>query len=180
MENSQPSQKSSLSFLLWVPVGLFVIYFLWAYLPVAKPPNWIERRTQRQELIERVQSAGGWTALQQDCDTLVEHNREGAFFWFRGDTNALPPTIAALKPLEVRYYSPAALRGSSDETKVSVVHIKIFGLHSTGGHSTPYFGLEVVSGTNADSYFPHPGSGGVSGNHYDTYRKVTNRIYEIY
>jgi hypothetical protein len=182
MDNPRPKSKfPSAGFIVTLLVAFVVVpYFFGWFLPWWPPPS-IERRTQRQAAFERVQSTGGWMALQRDCDALVEHNRDGTFSWFRhDDTNALPSTIAALNPWEVRYYSPAALRGSSDETKVSVVHIKIFGLHATGGHSTPYFGLDVVSGTNADSYHPHPSSGGVSGNHYDTYRKVTDRIYEVY
>jgi len=139
-----------------------------------------ERQTQRDMVTTRITQAGGWAALQKDCDEIVEHYRDSAFFWHRFETNALPPALAALKPWEVRFYSPAVLQNFKDEPKVAVVRIKIFGLHSTGGHSTPYYGLEVVCGAGVESYTPKPSRGGVSGNHYDSYRKVTDRIYEVY
>ena len=68
---------------------------------------------------------------------------------------------------------------AQDEPQVPIVRIKIFGLHSTGGHLTPYFGLEVVSGPGAKSYKPRPGRGGLSGNGF-RYRPVTDQIYEVY
>jgi hypothetical protein len=72
------------------------------------------------------------------------------------------------------------LRERKQEPQVAVVRIKFFGMHSTGGHSTPYFGLEVVSGPGAETYKPTPSLGGASGNGYRRYRAVTDRIYEIY
>jgi hypothetical protein len=54
-------------------------------------------------------------------------------------------------------------------------------MHSTGGHSTPYFGLEIVCSTNAAEYPPKSGnSGDVSGNRHSTYNKVADGIFEIY
>ena len=159
---------------------MFVLYFILPSLLMSWPPDWLERRTQRQKVIERVQAAGGWAALQKECDALVEQYRDTAFMWHRGETNALPPALAALKPWEVRFYSPTVLRDFKDEPQVAVVRIKIFGMHSTGGHSTPYFGLEIVSGAGAESYRPRPSRGGVSGNGYRSYTTVTDRIYEIY
>jgi len=174
--------KSSLSH-----VVLFSILF--ALTALAFPVAWglmasrlirHERQIQRDMVITRIRQAGGWAALQKDCDEIVEHYRDKAFFWHRYDTNALPPALAALKPWEVRFYSPTVLKDFKDEPKVAVVHIKIFGMHSTGGHSTPYYGLEVVGGAGAQSYTPRPGRGGVSGNRHDRYRRVTDRIYEVY
>ncbi len=179
MADLLPPKKSSPS-ILWIPVGLFVLYFILPSLLNSWPPDWLERRTQRQKVIKRVQSADGWAALQKECDALVEQHRDSAFDWYRGATNALPPSLAALQPREVRYYSPTLSREFKDEPQVVVVRIRIFGMHSTGGHSTPYFGLEVVCATNAASYRPQPARGGVSGNHYDSYNRVTDRIYEIY
>jgi hypothetical protein len=51
-------------------------------------------------------------------------------------------------------------------------------MHSTGGHSIPYFGLEVVCSTNAASYRPQAAHGGE--NYYENYYRVTETIYEIY
>jgi hypothetical protein len=158
-----------------------VLVFLGVFDPAMWPPRSVERREQRAKVLERIQSAGGWTALQKDCEALAERYRDSSFQWLRGfDTNALPHSIATLNPWEVRLYSPQVLNNFKDEPQVPVVHIKVFGIHSTGGHSIPYFGLEVVCATNAGSYRPQPARGGVSGNHYDSYKRVTNTVYEIY
>ena len=72
------------------------------------------------------------------------------------------------------------MRDVKDDPQIPVVRIKVFGIHSTGGHSIPYFGLDVVCSTNAASYQPRPSHGGASGNNYDGYRQVTETIYERY
>jgi len=165
---------------LWMPLLLLGIYVLLPTFLTSWPPDWVDRRKQRQMVMERVQSSGGWAALQRDCDALVAQYRGSAFVWSRGDTSLLPPAIAALKPQEVRFYSPTLLGGLKDEPPPPVVRIKIFGSHSTGGHSYPYFGLEVFSGPGGESYRPQPSRGGASGNCYGTYSGVTDKIYEIY
>ena len=167
----------------WVWGGfafLGVLVFLGALNPMWWPPPSVERRGQRQKVLERVKTAGGWAAIQRDCDALVAQYWDSAFFWHRGETNALPPALAALNPWEVRFDSPTVLRDFKDEPLVAVVRIKIFGLHSTGGHSTPYFGLEVVCGAGTETYRPRPSRGGVSGNRYRSFSRVTDRIHEIY
>ena len=143
------------------------------------PPVFVERRGQRQKVLERVQSVGGWAAIQRDCDTLVEQYRESGFFWPSSATNGLPSALAALKPLEVRFYPPKFLRDIHDAPQVAVVRITIFSLPSTGGHAIPYYGLDVVSGAGAETYRPRP-SGGAPGNAHRSYNPVTDRIYEIY
>lgn len=158
--------------------GILILVMLLS--PAVGPPAFIERRGQRRELLTRVVKAGGWAAIQRDCDALVAQHQDGWFDWHRGMTNYLPPALAALRPWQVRFDSPRMLRRFRDATQVAVVRIKIFGAHSTGGHSTPYFGLEVVSGGGADSYRPSPSEGGVSGNRHSSYSSVTERIYEIY
>jgi len=145
-----------------------VLIFMGVIDPAMWPPRSVERRQQRAKVMERVQTAGGWDAIRRDCVTLAEQNTNGFFSHFR-DTNGLPAAIVALKPMMVEYVPPNGC-----------VRIRIFGMHSTGGHSTPYFGLEVACGTNAESYHPQPAHGGVSGNHYDSYEQVADRIYEIY
>jgi hypothetical protein len=171
--------KSTLSHivLFGIILALTAIGFPLASALIATGQLRHERQTQREKVVTRVMQAGGWDALQKDCDEIVEHYRDSAFLWHRFETNALPPTLAALNPWEVSFYSPALLQ---DEPKVAVVRIKVFGIHSTGGHSIPYYGLEVICGPSAESYAPKPGRGGVPGNHYDSYRRVTDRIYEIY
>ncbi|HXR08809.1 MAG TPA: hypothetical protein VN765_15835, partial [Candidatus Acidoferrum sp.] len=91
-----------------------------------------DRVNQHKTVLARVQTAGGWTALQRDCDALVKTNRDDAFIWDKmDDTNALPPAIAALQPMEVMYYSPSVLRGMHIKTQFSIVRINIFGSHRT-------------------------------------------------
>lgn len=163
-------------------VSTFVIFY---YLPFYGAPDWIDRRTQRKVVAERIQSAGGWTALKKDCESLRMTHQNG-FRWFgrrtpdgyqfrdgTEDPPDAPPAIAALKPQE--------LGGGTikEGPEAFVVKIKIFGLHSTGGHSTPYYGLEIVLGEGAKDYRPKP-RGGVSGNRSSTYRKIADNIYEVY
>jgi hypothetical protein len=116
-----------------------------------------------------MQLAGGWDAIRRDCIAFAEQNTNGFHSrWL--DTN-LPPTIAALKPLLVDY-----------QPMYGCVRLRIFGIHSTGGHSTPYFGLEVDTVTNNISYEHGSGfdNGGVIGNHHSVAEQVASGIYEIY
>jgi hypothetical protein len=170
--------------------GLFAIlsfYFVFVFIPTG-PPAWVDRIDQRKKLQERLNIAGGWNAVRRDC-TLFVSNRTDYFYWFPPATNVhitafsngvainyttnldygiLPPALAALKPREMEYRPP-------------VMQIRLFGMHSTGGHSTPYFGLEIVCVTNAAEYHPDlVGSGGVKGNHHSNYKQVAEGVFEIY
>lgn len=182
MADPHLEKKRSFSGLLLILLAFFALFFVLEILNSDSfPPAWFERSAQRQKVIERVQSAGGWESLQHDCEALVKEHRDGVFFyWNHWSTNTLPPALAALQPREIRYDLPVLLREPKDEPQMSVVQIRVFGLHATGGHSTPHFGLEVVCGSGAEGYTPRPSLGGVSGNHYNSYRRVTDRIYEIY
>jgi hypothetical protein len=175
-------RRHPLLFTIWGCFGFVgLLVFSGILSPTMWPPRFLEHRQQRAELLKRIRSAGGWAALQKDCEALVGQNRDDVFRWTRGsDTNALPHAIAVLNPLEVQFYSPAVLQGFKDAPQVPVLHIRVFGIHSTGGHSIPYFGLAVACGTNAGSYRPSPSHGGVIGNRFDSYRQVTDTIYEIY
>jgi hypothetical protein len=182
MDDAKPANTLWSGSLLRIAVSVLVIVFLLNYLFLGGwPPAWVVRRDQRKMVVERIQASGGWAALQRASDALVETNRDSGFQWYYfGSSNALPPAIAALQPQEVWYYSPKKVRGSMFATDFDVVHIKVFGMHHTGARAIPYFGLEVVSGTNAARYTPRRSLGGVSGNGYDSYRKITDSIYEIY
>jgi len=165
MADTQPEHRNGLSPLLWIIIALFALFLCFPTLfrlSEAWPPAFLERRTQREQVLERVQSSGGWLTLQHDCAMLVEQYKATNFIWFRVRTNynELPAAIAALKPREVRFYG----------VEPPVVHIKVFGFRSTDGHQPPYFGLEVVSGSGADSYKPKD----------MRYELVTNNIYEVY
>ena len=180
MTDSPLPKGSSRSVLLGVLIAVFALYYIYSLL-IPWPPDWVERRTQRRDVIGRVQAAGGWTAIQRDCDVLVERYHDSQFFWSRGeDTNALPPSLAALMPWQIRFDSPILLRQVKDAPQVAVVRIKLFGMHSTGGHSMPYFGLEIVSGSGAKSYRPSATVDVVPGNEHHSYSRVTDTIYEVY
>jgi hypothetical protein len=166
-------------------LGCLAVVGVLAWFGVISPDMWprlsVKRGRQRAEVLKRINVVGGWAALQRDCDAFAEQHRDSAFVWSHGgDTNALPPTIAALRPWSVSFYSSAFLGDSRDEPQIPFVRIKVFGAHSTGGRSQPYFGLEVVCATNAESYRPEPSQGGAPGNRYNSYSRVSERIYEIY
>lgn len=178
-------------------VGMLAFY---GFLnPAAWPPRFVERRAQRQIVLERVQKVGGWEAVRLGCEALLTNHPDG-FSWFPPASNVwvypnpqiephryyvtnfdygpLPSAVAALRPRAIRYYPRRSW--SEEEPQVAIVRIMIFGSHSSGGHSTPYFGLEVVCSTNSKSYRPQPARGGASGNRYEGYRRVIDRVYEIY
>jgi len=137
------------------------------------PPPFLDRRAQRAEIATRIQQAGGWSALQKDCNALTEQFRDSSFQWLRhDDTNILPHSLALLRPMEVRFYAPTIMGDFPEAPKVPVVQIQIFGLHRTGGRDIPYFGLVVICATNAGSYHPTPVRYG--------YQKVTDTIFEVY
>jgi hypothetical protein len=180
MTDSCDKKGRRVSMLVWIAAALLGAYLLFPTfvgLLVAWPPAFMERRTERRLVEERIQPVGGWKALARDCHVLAQqYKADGYFFWARGHTNALPPSIAALKPMWVRFSRAA----SKDLPGVTIVQIKVFGLHSTGGHSSPYLGLEVASGRGAERYKPKPSGPAVPGERYTTYREVSTNFYEIY
>ncbi len=169
-------------------IGAFLVIWVGSYFlmefATAWPPPSVERRTQRQKVAERIQASGGWEALRRDALSLMEQHRESFYGWDKRDTNALPASIAALKPMGVDYYPTKFLSEMkdgrfTDPPSVRLVRIRIFGMPSTGGHPTPYFGLEIVSGTGSKDYTPRRHEA-VSGNRHMNYSRVAEDIYEIY
>ena len=163
-----------------MPFRLFGFYWFLTLLFSSDsfPPRWYERHAQRKKVLERVQAAGGWEALRRDCIALIATNE--SIRWVRGaknDAPLLPPVIKALQPKEVDYISPPKL--DSYLPRVPIVRIKIFGAYATGGHSTPYFGLQIVASPSIEDYAPtkHPGA---SGNSHGDYRKVSEGVFEIF
>jgi hypothetical protein len=130
----------------------------------------IERHSQREMLAKRVQTAGGWDAVRRDCLSFAAQHTDG-FYSNWHDTN-LPPAILALRPLSVEY-----------APEYGCIRMRIFGMHASGGHSKPYFGLEVDTSTNNASY--NHGTGydngrGVIGNHHSIAKQVAEGVYELY
>ena len=169
-------------------VGL--ILFLSIFNPAMSsmwPLNWFERMSQRQVLMERVRSAGGWDNVRHDCVSLVELHTNGFQLWWantngqhffylvelnnndllpiRIETNSLPASIVALDPRKVEY-----------GPKRGCVQFRFFGSHSTGGITEPYLGLEVDTSTNSLNY--KHGAGTEYGDW--TYKRVAEGVYEIY
>ena len=171
MSDSPPNQqKSSFSSVLWIPLILLAPFFLLMLVNTdAFPPAWYERHGQRAKLMERVQAAGGWDAVRRDCIAFAAQNTNG-FYSHWGDTN-LPPAILVLKPMMVQYYP-----------QYGCISMRIFGGHSTGGHSRPYFGLEIDTSSNSVSYKHGTGygNGGVIGNFHSAADQIAEGIYEIY
>jgi hypothetical protein len=166
---SEEMRRHPVTHIIW---GFFafvgVLVFLGVLDPAMWPPRSVERREQRAKVMERVQAAGGWDAIRRGCVSLAEQNANGFYSHYR-DTNGLPAAIVALKPMMVEHVPPNGC-----------VCIRIFGMHRTGGHSTPYFGLEVDT-SNSVSYNHGAGydNGSVMGNH-SIAEKVAEGIYELY
>ena len=163
-------RKHPVVHLVWGCFAFVGALVFWGALnPAMWPPSSFERREQRQKVLERVQTAGGWDAIRRDCMALAAQNTNG-FYSHWGDTN-LPPAILALKPMMVEYHP-----------EYGCVSMRIFGMHSTGGHSRPYFGLEVDTSTNSFSYKHGTAyqNGGVIGNHHSVAEQVAKGVYEIY
>jgi hypothetical protein len=182
-DSTQKGRSPSFWFIL-VLTALIVVPYAFPELLTAWPPPSIERRAQRQKVLERIQSVGGWEPLRREALSLMEQHGDDYYGWYRTDTNALPAAIATLKPMQVEYLPSRFLSDFRNgkftaPPNVRVVRIRIFGMHSTGGHSTPYFGLEIVAGPGSKDYVPMPHEV-VSGNRHVHYGKVAEDIYEIY
>jgi hypothetical protein len=128
-----------------------------------EPPFWLQRLDHRQDVKERIQLAGGWDALKDDCSRLLQTNQSNNFFWYRGMTNqpALPAVIAALQPMFVEVYTP------------QIVDITLYGMGESGHRGVALYGLEIICGTLADPDEPKPHPNG-------TYRKMMDGVYEFY
>lgn len=159
MEDSPSSRSSLPRLLLLIAIVAFTFFFILPAFLVWWPPVFVERHSQRAKLAERVQAAGGWDAVRRDCIAFAAQNTNGFYSHWR-DTN-FPPAILALKPMIVKY-----------APQDGCISMWIFGIHSTGGHSTPYFGLEVDTSTNSAGY--------KHGGHHSVAKQVADGIYEVY
>jgi len=186
MENSTATRRRSWYRLLWILPGLIVVYVILPFVFTGYPPMWWVRHQKERELLERVQSAGGWAALKRDCDALAAKFKDDdyGFGWRYGDTNSLPRAIAALRPKEVLYYSPKLRKESGIELSKAfgtndVVRIHVFGAHSTGGRSGPWLYLEVVGGNAIVTTDPEQLRSSMP-QRTRNYRKISDYIYEYY
>jgi len=153
----------------------------------------MELRIERLHVWKRVHNAGGWAALQRDCDALATKYKDDSFGirWYKygpqTDTNSLPPAIAALNPQMIEFYSPKIMQefgGGIGDRRFGtnlVVRISIFGHHTTGMHEKPWLGLDVLCGSSVTNYIP-AGSRPLAPMHSWNwqYRKIADGIYEHY
>ena len=159
--------------LFYAFAGLLAFVLIAMLLPVSSGPSWAtQRKGQREVVRERVEAMGGWGALQQECAGLFT-NGQSEFLWPRsgfGAASNLPPSIAGLKPREVRAYP--------GPDGVPIVRIKLFGTHYAGGRSTPYYGLWVLCKPLPEGYIPRMDFGGktVTGQ----ILRITNSVFEVY
>ena len=170
MDSSTPKSRFSTIGFAVIILLIFVVPYFFFEFTTWWPPTSVERRTQREKLAERVQAAGGWDAVRRDCISFAEQHTNGFTSHWK-DTNGLTPAIVALRPMTVQY-----------EPQYGCVRMRIFGAHSTGGRSRPYFGLEIDTSTNSAGYKHGTGydNGGVIGNHHSVANQVADGIYEIY
>jgi hypothetical protein len=152
-----------LSALFYISLWLRVLY------PSIWPPVFWERHSQRAEVAERVKAAGGWDAVRQGCIELTRNNGGVLAAW--GKELKLPKAIDKLRPIWVESYP-----------ENGYVSLWILGVHSSGGHSTPYFGLEVDTSTNNVDYRRRgvQGHDGAAGTYHLRRIKVAEGIYEVY
>ena len=140
----------------------------------------MQRNAQREKVLQRIQAVGGWEELLKACTILAKENPDVPFGWHRwkGNSNNLPSAIAALQPMEIKFYqAPRSVH--SEDARLSIVRIKIFGVRSIVGFSKPYYGLEIITDPGEIDYKPEPTMALLEGGH-TTYRKITDQIYETY
>jgi len=169
MDNSTPKSKFPSTGFIVLLLAIVVIA-IFARFVKSGPTISVERRDQRVQVMERAQSAGGWDAIRRDCTSFAEQHTNGVYTSWH-DTNGWPAAIVALSPIEIEY-----------EPGYGCVSMRIFGQPRTGGHSEPYFGLEVDVSSNSVGYQHGTGysNGGVVGNHHSVAEQVAKGIYEIY
>ena len=183
MNESPPQKKPSFGWLKLLGISA-LLAFLFAnfYWPIS---DLFERHTQRQQVLERVQFAGGWAALKRDCVALASTNA-GGWSWSKlGDSmNSLPSSIAALKPRRVVFYPhqnyPNGTWWSSANHSDAAVRIFVFGTHSTDGHDQPSLGLDILCESGVTDYTPPDNWRSDIPLRYWKYRKVSDDVYEFY
>jgi len=163
---------------IFISIGLVVVLSLIAWLVQQKPgqaiafyhlfsmeepPFWLQRIEQRQEVRARVQAAGGWDAVRRECLQLWQTNQDGGMVWNKFQTNqpALPPALAALRPMFVNATSPG------------IIDITLYGMGETGHRGQAGYGLWVFCDVSTNLAEPrrYPNC---------TYHKLSDNVYEYY
>ncbi len=177
--------KIRFRFVSWVVFGS--IGFAIACLAgTAIQEKWLQ--IERQQILERVQTLGGWDVLQRDCKTLAERcGNEPGDWRANHNTNGLvglPASIIALQPRRVEFYPPNIDKTTGvnwfNNSDFPVVRITVFSEFYTGpgGSDKPPLGLDVLCGSSTNAYNPHRQF--TSPSKYWNYQKLTNDVYEFY
>jgi hypothetical protein len=195
-------RKHPVIHIIW---GCFAVFGLLIFLGIINPNVWpptsIERHEQREEVLKRVQSAGGWEAVRLGCEALST-NYPDRYFWrqirsnlwisisrkteskFDSFTNLdyelFPAAIAALHPIEIRLETPEQTHRVGDDSKIIIVSVRIFGMAGAHHHLSPYYGLAVPCGAGAEHYELQMTEEGPIGNRHSSVRKVADGVFEIY
>jgi hypothetical protein len=166
MAESSPQKNRAFWWLILLGLLVFIYGHYWPIVDL------MERSTQRRQVLERVQAAGGWDALRRDCALLASTNAGGfSWSWLRRDTNSLPPAIGAMHPRRVEFY-PNQINPH--------VRIFIFGTHNTDGHDQPSLGLDVLCESGVTNYTSADNLRSDIPRRYWEYRKIADGIYEFY
>jgi len=180
---------------LWGCIALVGILTLFG---IDFTPVWVDRWKQRQQLHERITAAGGWQAVRLGCESIATNYPNGFHSFHNSsytlvraisgpgssqfekapiDSDALPSAIPMLKAQQIDYDPFKPVLNESTGLRIPVVRIKLFGMYSTGGQFTPYFGLAVPLGSNASRFTAPLTEKGVRS---FTYRQVADGIFEVY
>jgi hypothetical protein len=164
----KPTTEQRVLFYLLAGFVAFVLVAM--LLPVSGRSASAQRVQQRRITRDRVEAAGGWGALQQDCIRLVESDASKSFWnqWSRGSISNLPPSIVALNPRSIRV--------DLADGGVPMLSMKLFGGHSSGSSDIPYYGLWVVCQPVTQDYTPRLELDGKS----RRINRITNSIFEVF
>ncbi len=133
------------------------------------PPQWIERREQRNRVALRIVEAGGFSNLVQACAAFASTNQSSTYLVSSFHTNVVyPREMLVMKPRQIR----------CEQWKgIAVVKLQLFGMHSSGGRDTPFYSLIVVTektpGDVTDT-LEHDLGGRMS------IRKLAEGVFEVY
>lgn len=152
-DRNQPTMLESLSrvtrILVVVLAGLFVIVYLLPGVAYELAKN-SERKKIYADGVKRVETAGGWNAIEKACLTLssnvIEQQRAAVFYWSRGITNPIPAVLEKLSPWDIRL--------QTNGNHIPIVQIRLAGIHRTGGYDQPYYGIWVVCTNISKDYAP--------------------------
>jgi hypothetical protein len=150
---------------------MFVFFYM--AIPTLEfwPPHWLERARQRQTVYERAQEAGGWNAIKNDANDLVQKYDGMGYNWFssdRNDESDLPGSFAALKPKSIDI-------GNEPDGMCSV-RIRIFGSHSSGGRGKDFYTVIVVFPFPTNIARPFRVNEGAKARYGD--RKIADGVFE--